>query len=160
MGYPEPEKPYDEGFIDPVYEALKLRAEASDEAHEATKHHANCMALRHKISVLELKKAKLEEEKSRLTERSKLYWAQANHHKKELDNNHVLAEELASEMNRKEDKATTLKRKSAALDAKIERISEKTKQLEEDAEKEQRLKDEHMEQSRQLEIQAMGYEKR
>jgi hypothetical protein len=157
----EPEKPFDDAdrYVDPVYESLKLRAEAAEEAVKGTKHHANCMALRSKAAAMELKKAKLEEEKARHIQRSMFYAAQAERRKRELGNNDVLAEHVAGEMNRQQDKAAQLMAKCAGLDAKIERIVEKTGLLREQAEHEERLKGEAMQKSKQLEIQAMNYEK-
>ncbi|MCK4366729.1 MAG: hypothetical protein KAW84_02140 [Thermoplasmata archaeon] len=157
----EPERPFDDAdrYVDPVYESLKLRAEAAERAVEATKHHRSCMSLRRKTAAWEFKKAKVEEEKARVLERSKFYVAQANRGKRELDNSDILAEHVAEEMNRKQDKAAQLKGKCAGLDAKIDRLNERIKHFEEIAEREEELKAEAMEQSKQLEIQAMNYAK-
>ncbi|MEE9341113.1 MAG: hypothetical protein V3V21_05575, partial [Thermoplasmata archaeon] len=137
----------------------KLKAEAAEKAVEATKHHASCMSLRRKMTAWEFKKAKLAEEKALILERSKFYAAQANRGKGKLDNSDVLAEHVAEEMNRKQDKATQLQRKCAGLDVKIDRLREKVKDCEERATREEELKAEAMEQSKQLEIQAMNYAK-
>lgn len=161
MASPPPEKHINDAdrYIDSVHESLKLKAEAAEKAVEATKHHASCMSLRNKVAGWEFKKAKLEEEKARVLERSKFYAAQANRTKGELDNSDVLAEHVADEMNRKHDKAAQLKRKCAGLDVKIDRLREKVKDCEERAAREEELKAEAMEQSKQLEIQAMNYAK-
>jgi chromosome segregation ATPase len=157
----EPEKPFDDSdrYLDPVYECLKLRAEAAEEAVKGTKHHANCMALRSREAAMELKKAKLEEEKARYTQRSDFYAAQAERRKRELGNSDVIAEHVSGEMNRQRDKASQLKGKCANLDAKIEKLNEKIQLCREEAETEERLKTEAMQKSKQLEIQAMKYEK-
>ncbi len=157
----KPERPFDDAdrYIDPVYESLKLKAEAAEKAFEATKHHASCMSLRNKVAAWEFKKAKLAEEKARVLERSEFYAAQVNHRKRKLDNSDVLAQHVAEEMNRKHEKATQLKRKCAGLDVKVDRLREKIKDCEERATREEELKAEAMEQSKQLEIQAMNYAK-
>ncbi|MCJ2563701.1 MAG: hypothetical protein LN417_06400, partial [Candidatus Thermoplasmatota archaeon] len=161
MASPPPERPFNDAdrYIDPVHESLKLKAEAAEKAVEATKHHASCMSLRSKVAGWEFKKAKLAEEKARVLERSKFYAAQANRGRRELDNSDVLAEHVAEEMNRTHDKAAQLKRKCAGLDVKIDRLREKVKDCEERATREEDLKAEAMEQSKQLEIQAMNYAK-
>ncbi|MFQ5910786.1 MAG: hypothetical protein ACE5IJ_08735 [Thermoplasmata archaeon] len=157
----EPGRPFNEarGYIDPVYESLKLRAEAAERAVQATKHHLNCMSLRRKIAALELKKAKLEEEKARLIERGKFYVAQANNRKRVLGNSETLADHLAHEVNRKQDKAAQLKKKWAGCNVKMSRLETKIKGFEEQAKREEELKDENMEMCKQLEIQAMNYDK-
>ena len=161
MASPPPERPFNDAdrYIDPVHESLKLKAEAAEKAVEATKHHASCMSLRRKMTAWEFKKAKLAEEKARVLERSKFYAAQANRGRRELDNSDILAEHVAEEMNRKHDKAAQLKRKCTGLDVKIDRLREKVKDCEERATREEELKAEAMEQSKQLEIQAMNYAK-
>ncbi|MFQ6127765.1 MAG: hypothetical protein ACE5QW_02530 [Thermoplasmata archaeon] len=157
----EPEKPFDENerYVKSFYESLKLKAEAAEKAVLATKHHLNCMSLRQRIATLELKKARIEEEKARLLERSKFYMAQASSGKRQLDNSETLAEQLADEVNRKQDKATHLMKRCAGFDVKISKLVERIKHFEELAKREEELKDEEMEQSKQLEIQAMSYAK-
>ncbi|MFQ6107146.1 MAG: hypothetical protein ACE5QF_06130 [Thermoplasmata archaeon] len=157
----EPERPYDhaEGFIDPAYESLKLRAEAAETVVRATKHHLRCMSLRQKIATLELKKARLEEEKARLVERSRFFIAQAKQQKRELSNSETRADHAVQELSRKQDKAAYLRRKCAGYETRIDRLEEKIRDLQEQAEREEKLKDEQMEQSKRLEIQAMNYEK-
>jgi len=157
----EPETRFDEveKYIDPVYESLKLRAEAAERAVDATKHHLNCMSLRCKIATLELKKAKVEEEKVRLLQRSKFFEAQANDRRKELNNSETLAEQIADEVNMRQSKATHLRRRCATFDQRISRLKVKIKHFEDLAKQEEELKDEEMQKSKQLEIQAMTYEK-